>query len=74
MSSMINALISRSAPPVLGSVWNVRALRETVPLAVERSTGGPHVLASFNSRLERFRAPTRKSDAPESRIQGPRAA
>eukprot|EP00972_Heterocapsa_arctica_P060149 8872523-Heterocapsa_arctica.AAC.1 len=74
MSSMINASISKSCPPVLGSVCRDLALRSTVPLAVDKSTAGPWLLASFSSRFERFEAPTRKSLAPESRIQGPRAA
>eukprot|EP00972_Heterocapsa_arctica_P087120 12843797-Heterocapsa_arctica.AAC.1 len=70
----MSALISSVCPPVLGSVCRVLALRSTVPLAVDKSTAGPWLLESFNSRLERLEAPTRKSLAPESRIQAPLAA
>eukprot|EP00972_Heterocapsa_arctica_P106551 15695718-Heterocapsa_arctica.AAC.1 len=45
-----------------------------MPLAVDKSTLGPPRVTAFRSFLVKLTLPTRWSDAPESKIQCPRAA
>eukprot|EP00972_Heterocapsa_arctica_P000561 82879-Heterocapsa_arctica.AAC.1 len=71
---MTRASTGLSRPTPSGSSWLVRALRSTRPLAVDNSTLGPPGVSSFRSLLLRFTLPTKWSEAPESRIQCPRAA